>query len=147
MKKIFLLFAAFLLSFCFLSAKTFAQDVPGGAANAGGVIDFGGTSYPVQPIATEFTRNNGDGTCGGEAQIRLYFSQAPTIAPVLNEIWYQDSPLYSNFQPVTGDLSTYATTGYVSFCLTASNIPPAIKLTLDIIPSVAQAGYSISGTN
>lgn len=150
MKKI-LLSLTVLLSICIFSTKTFAQIVPGGGSDGlgGGTppVDGGGTTTtPPQPLAIHFTRNNGDGTCGGQAQIRMYYTTAPTAAPVLNQIYYQGAPLFANFTPVTGDISQYATTGYVSFCLSASNIPPAIKLTLNYAPSAAQTA-EISGTD
>jgi hypothetical protein len=110
-----------LLFMCVLSTTAFAQRDAGGSS--GGV--------PPQPCPDHFTRNNGDGTCGGEAQIRAYYTTLPTVAPVLQSILYNGAPLYDNV-PVVGDMSNYATTGYVSFCLPTSNIPPAIKLTLII---------------
>ena len=149
MKKI-LFSTVLLLSLCFFSTDTFAQDeVPGGSSDGtGGTVDGGGTTVAVQPLAVHFIRNNGDGTCGGLAQIRLYYSIAPTIAPVLTQIYYEGQPLYSNFSPVKGDISKYSTTGYVNFCLNVSNIPPAIKLTLTYNPGgTNQAADEISGTD
>lgn len=147
MKRKLLTFALLGLSFCTVSTSTFAQDDSGGSAGSGGtVVDGGGTTATTQPNAIHFTRNNGDGTCGGQAQIRMFYTTAPTAAPVLNQIWYNGATLYSNFTAVTGDISNYATTGYVSFCLPTSNIPPAIKLTLDYKPSSVQTA-SISGTD
>ena len=146
MKKRLLTFAVLILSLC-ITSTSFAQDDSGGSAGSGGgTADGGGTTVATQPNAIHFTRNNGDGTCGGQAQIRMYYTTAPTAAPVLNQIWYNGAPLYSNFTAVTGDISSYATTGYVSFCLPTSNIPPAIKLTLDYKPSSAQTA-TISGTD
>lgn len=150
MKKNYLKFAFLMLSICFFTAKTFAQTAPGdsGSGGTGGTIDGGTTTAtpPPQPLAIHFTRNNGDGTCGGEAQIRMYYSTAPTAAPVLTQIYYNGSPLYSNMLPVTGNISNYATTGYVSFCLPTANIPPAIKLDLTYSPTSAQNAV-ISGTD
>lgn len=153
MKKIFVSLSV-LLSVCLFSTKTFAQEVPGGSSDGlnwtdttGLPIDGGVTSFPAQPTGVQFTRNNGDGTCGDKAQVRVYYNQKPTIAPHLEQIWYQGSPLFSNFQPVDGDLRNFETKGYVSFCLTTSNIPPAIKLTIDVQPSPTQSQYHLTGTN
>ena len=147
MKKTFLSLTV-LLFISLFSTNAFAQPAPGDDGNGGGTIDGGGTTIPAQPLAIHFTRNNGDGTCGGMAQIRMYYTTAPTVAPVLTQIYYQDQPLYSNFAPVTGDISNYLTTGYVSFCLNQSNIPPAIKLTLTYNPGgTNQAPAEISGTD
>lgn len=148
MKKLFLSFTVILMSF--FSANLLAQDVPGGSSDGGGGTppDGGSTGVPAQPQAIHFVRNNGDGTCNGMAQIRLYYSTAPTVAPVLTEITYQNEPLYSNFSSVTGSLANFANTGYVSFCLTTSNIPPAIKLTLTYKPGgTNQPAEQISGTD
>jgi hypothetical protein len=137
-------------SFLVISNVSFAQEDSGGSAGGDGSglpPDGGGTTVVAQPIPFHFTRNNGDGTCGGLAQIRMYYTTAPTTAPVLTQIYYNGVPLFENFTPVTGDLSTYATTGYVSFCLSQSNIPPAIKLTLTYNASSIQQNLSITGTD
>lgn len=148
MKKRLLTFAVLILSLS-ITSTSFAQDDSGGSAGAGGGTppDGGGTPVATQPKAVHFTRNNGDGTCGGQAQIRMFYATAPTVAPVLTQIYYQGSTLYSNFNAVTGNLSTYAAKGYVSFCLPTSNIPPAIKLTLTYNASATQQDASISGTD
>lgn len=137
MKKI-LTSVIVLLSLSFFSTKTFSQIRDGGGSADGGA--------PTQPCPVHFTRNNGDGTCGGEAQIRLYYTTAPTVAPILQSIIYQDNPLYTNALPITGNISDYATKGYVSFCLPTSNIPPAIKLTLVINYPNSSQQCTISGT-
>jgi hypothetical protein len=149
MKKRLFTFAILLFTTCLFSANVFSQPAPGDDGGTGGglPVDGGGTTVVTQPEAIHFTRNNGDGTCGGMAQIRMYYATAPTTAPVLTQIYYNGAPLYTNFTAVTGDISNYATTGYVSFCLNTSNIPPAIKLTLTYNASSAQQGLSISGTD
>lgn len=46
----------------------FAQPAPGDdglGGGDGGSVDGGGAVIPAQPLAFHFTRNNGDGTCGG----------------------------------------------------------------------------------
>lgn len=140
MKKKLLSLTFIILSICFVSASSFAQIAPGDSGS--------GTPVPPQPLAYHFTRNNGDGTCGGAAQIRLYYTTAPTVAPVLTQIYYNGEPLYTNLLPVTGDIAGYATNGYVSFCLPTANIPPAIKLTLTYVPGGSgQAAVEISGTD
>ena len=147
-KKLFSL-AVIVLSICLFSAKTFAQPAPGDDGSGGTPPDGGGTgtTIPAQPLGYHFTRNNGDGTCGGEAQIRMYYTTAPTVAPQLTQIYYNGAPLYTNFLPVTGDIAGYASKGYVSFCLSTANIPPAIKLTLTYTPGgTGQAADEISGT-
>jgi hypothetical protein len=153
MKQKLLSFVVITLSLCIFSTSSFAQDIPGGSGDGsggGGSADGGGTvgnTAPAQPLTIHFTRNNGDGTCGDKAQIRMYYTTAPTVAPVLTQIYYQGQPLYSNFTPVTGNIADFATKGYVSFCLPTQNIPPAIKLTLTYNPSSTQQSATISGTD
>lgn len=147
MKKRLLTFAILIIALS-ITSTGFAQGDTGGSAGGGtGGTSGGGTTVAAQPLGIHFTRNNGDGTCGGQAQIRMYYTTAPTVAPVLTQIDYNGSPLYANFAPVTGDISNYATQGYVSFCLNTSNIPPAIKLILTYTPGgTGQLADQISGT-
>src|SRR5688572_28918429 len=120
MKTSLLSLTVFILS-QFISSSSFAQDDTGGSA---------GSSITVasQPNAVHFTRNNGDGFLS-QAQIKMYFTTAPIIPPVLTQIYYQGLPLFANFAPVTADITNFATTGYITFSIAASNIPAAIKLT------------------
>lgn len=151
MKKRLLTFAILILSVCIASTNTYAQDDSGGAAGSSGAIDAGGTTVAVsttpQPLGIHFTRNNGDGTCGERAQIRLYYTVAPAVAPVLTQIYYNGQPLYTNLLPVTGNIADFASKGYVSFCLPTANIPPSVKLTLTYNPGGSQAPATISGTD
>ncbi|MDQ6757984.1 MAG: hypothetical protein M3004_13740, partial [Bacteroidota bacterium] len=133
---------------CFFSAKSFAQATPGGSADGGTTVDGGGTtSTTPQPLGVQFMRNNGDGTCGGNAQIRLYYNTAPTIAPTLDNIIYNGAPLIANFVPKGSILSDLTTKGYFSFCLPTSNIPPAIKLTIQYHYQSTPQSAELSGNN
>src|SRR5687767_4896085 len=100
MKKKLLTITVLILSL-FISSTTFAQDDTGGAA---------GTSITeaTQPTGYHFTRNNGDGTLLAQAQIKLYYTSAPSVPPVLTEIYYQGLPLFANFAPVTADITNFA---------------------------------------
>lgn len=149
MKKKLLTLSILFFSACILSTNTFAQAEPGGSGDGTTPPPDGGgsTGSVTQSTGIHFTRNNGDGTCGGQAQIRLYYSTAPTVAPVLTQIYYKGAPLFANFQPVTGDIAGYANKGYISFCINTSNLPPAIKLTLTYNASSTQNDVSISGTD
>src|SRR5687767_14768549 len=106
-----LLTMAVILSLSIFSTTTFAQDDSGGYSGGEGGSnppDEGGTvTVPPQPTAVHFTRNNGDGTCGGLAQIRMYYTVAPTVQPELTQIYYQEAPLYSNFTPVKGNIAGF----------------------------------------
>ena len=112
------LFAAFTLT----ATDSFAQRDAGFSAN--------GNCIPTQPSPTSFKRNNGQGTCGGDAQIRLYFNERPTVIPSIMAIYYEGGPVEGILLPIEGDISTFDKKGYVSYCITGSNIPPAHKLTI-----------------
>ena len=142
--------AVIVLCLSIFSTTTFAQAPPGGAADGSGVPPTDaspGSGIAVQPTGIHFFRNNGDGTCGMQAQIRLYYTTAPTAQPMLTQIYYDGVPFYSNFTPIPGNITDFASKGYVSFCLPTSNIPPAIKLTLTYNASSTQQGIIISGTD
>ncbi len=124
MKKL-LFTSIMLISICLTSIKTFAQPAPG---NSGGGIGGGGAA--VQPCPVSFKRNNGNGTCGGDAQIRLSFNQLPQFAPELVLVSYDGAEITTIIMPVEGDVSNLASKGYVSYCLNGANIPPAKKLVL-----------------
>lgn len=136
--KTILLGVSLLLSLTFFCNKTFAQRDAGGST--GGFV--------TQPCPISFKRNNGNGfgVCGGDAQIRVTFSELPTVAPKLIEILYvnkstgEETNITSVMLPVEGDFIS-KTHPYVSYCLNGSlppqnngnpqaNIPPAIKLVL-----------------
>lgn len=140
MKKQILTICLMILGTIIFSSSSFAQRDAGGSSD--------GNTTPPQPCPTAFARNNGNGTCGGQAQIRLYFTQAPLVAPTLENILYQGEPLLTNAYPISGNVADLATQGYISYCLPTSNIPPAIKLT--VIYKYASSGQEdcmLSGTN
>lgn len=144
-----LLTLALLIFSASISNTTFAQTAPGDSGGGSTVgIDGGGTTTTTpQPTGSEFFRNNGDGTCGGQAQVRLYYTTAPTIAPTLDNIIYNGSPLIANFVPTGSVLADLTTKGYFSFCLPTNNIPPAIKLTIQYHYGGTTQNAELSGTN
>ena len=102
------------------SNTTYAQRDAGGSSDG---------SCITQPTPVSFKRNNGEGTCGNNAEIRLKFNQSPTEAPVLIGLMYDDGTTVSNvLLPVTGNLSELAHKGYITYCLMGGNISPAKKL-------------------
>ncbi len=141
MKKQFFTFCIIAVSALTFSNKTFSQ-----TRDAGGSGD--GTSTPPQPCPTAFARNNGDGTCGGAAQIRLFFNVAPAFAPTLENIFYDGVSLLTNATPISGDIADLASKGYISYCLPTSNIPPAVKLTVIFkYPNSTQEECVLHGSN
>ena len=139
MKKQLLTSIVLILSL-FISSAAFAQDDTGGSAGSTFIAT-------TQPSAYHFTRNNGDGTLLSQAQIKLYYTSAPVVPPVLTQILYNGVPLFLNFAPVTADITNFKFTGYVTFNIPTANIPPAIKLTLIYNASSTQQNLSISGTD
>ena len=126
------LLTAFLvvLSCTILANKTLAQRDAGGSSAGGGT--YSGSTQPeciIQPNAISFKRNNGDGTCGQNGQIRLKFNQNPTEAPVLTALMYEDgTPISYIAVPIYGDIADLAKKGYISYCLIGGNIDPAKKI-------------------
>ena len=120
MKKKLIPIAVFVLFISLFSSNSFAQADPGGSGSGGGTID---------PSPVSFKRNNGNGTCGGEAEIRVSFSELPEYLPIIAEIKYEGNPITG---VVTGDIdpSQFATKGYVSYCIISANIFPAVKLSI-----------------
>ena len=112
------------------SNTTLAQRDAGGSSAGGG--NYSGSNSPdciIQPSPVSFKRNNGQGTCGGDGQIRLSFNQNPTEAPVLTALMYEDgSPITYISVPIIGDVSDLAKKGYISYCLMGGNIDPAKKV-------------------
>jgi hypothetical protein len=108
-------FVLFISLFCF---KTFAQSDPGGSAG-------GGIS---QPSPVSFKRNNGNGTCGGVAEIRVSFSAIPDYLPTIEEIRIDGARGAIAFVIDNMDMSPLAQKGYASYCISSGNILPAVKL-------------------
>jgi hypothetical protein len=112
--------ALFISLFC---SDSFAQPDPGGSA--GGEPD----GHPIsQPSPISFKRNNGNGTCRGEAEIRVAFNLIPDYMPALEEIKYQGNSI--GFVLGNIDTSQVAKKGYASYCIMSGNLPPAKKLAL-----------------
>ena len=121
MKKIFTLSVAYLL----LAVTTFGQ-----------------TTEAQCPTIFDIKRNNGGnfpqgpGTCGGDAEIRVYFDACPSNPPRLDSIYYEGKKLqglefgHSNVRDGYPDVSHCSkNNGYLSYCVYGTNIPPAKKLT------------------
>src|SRR4051812_40364346 len=77
-KKLFVIAASMFI--CFFSFKTFAQVAPGDSGDGSG-----------DPVSFTFKRNNGNGTAGGEAEIRVSFKVLPEHLPLIAEIVYEGS--------------------------------------------------------
>ncbi len=109
-----------MLSITVFSTTTYAQRSAGGSSDG---------SCTPQPTPVSFKRNNGEGTCGNNAEIRLKFNQSPTEGPVLIGLMYDDgTPVLNTVLPVTGNSSELDHKGYISYCLLGGNISPAKKL-------------------
>ncbi len=72
-----------------------------------------------------FKRNNGQGTCGSEAEIRMYFAVCPAIAPVMDSI--HANGVKVNVTIGAPDASKCASKGYISYCF-SGDLPPANSL-------------------
>ena len=84
---------------------------------------------PKNHACPKFKRNNGQGTCGGDAQIRVYWNDCSDEAPTLDAIYYQGNKL-TGLTYGSPDQAECSKKGYTSYCIYGGNIPPAKKLTL-----------------
>ncbi len=124
MKKFFTLSTALIL----LAITTFAQTTPGNNTECPTIYDIkrnNGGNFP-----------QGQGTCGGDAEIRLYVRSCPSNPPRLDSIYYEGKKLqglqfgHGNIRDGYPDASNCGKpNSYLSYCVYGSNIPPAKKLT------------------
>ena len=107
--------------------------IRGGGGSTGGAVQL--------PLATGFKRNNGNGTCGGAAQIRVTFDTIPGYAPTLEAIYQPTGtvlgPALTGYTFNAGDMGpTGNNNKYISYCIplsggaNSSNLPPANTLVL-----------------
>lgn len=72
-----------------------------------------------------FTRNNGNGTCGSQAEIRMFFPSCPVTAPTIDSIYV--SGVKANITAFPPDTSKCSAKGYVSYCF-SGDLPPASNI-------------------
>jgi len=85
------------------------------------LISFAGFSQ----CPTYFTRNNGNGTCGAEAQIKMYFSSCPVSAPSIDSVYISGKKANIAFFPP--DTSNCSKQGFVSYCF-SGDLPPVSNI-------------------
>jgi Secretion system C-terminal sorting domain len=75
--------------------------------------------------ATNFKRNNGNGTCSSLGQLRLTFpGECPTDVPMIDSLYINGVKINVTF--AAPDNSTCGgTNGYIGYCVTSGNMPPA----------------------
>lgn len=74
-----------------------------------------------------FKRNNGNGTCGSQAEVRMFFSSCPATAPIIDSI--RANGVIANVTVGAPDDSKCASKGYISYCI-SGDLPPAGALTV-----------------
>lgn len=141
------------------SNNTYAQRDAGGSSGGDPIDPATGMPYApeasapdqsapciTQPPPESFKRNNGDGTCGKDGQIRLKFISSPSAAPVLIALRHMDgSPVTNITLPIEGDASELAKKKYASYCIEGANIKPAKKLVAVFrIPGSCQGDITLS---
>lgn len=127
MKKKFLLLAAS-VSICFFSLTSIAQTTAGDDGE--GMVELEDDNPYVPPAPVSLKRNNGNGTCKGEAELRVAFDSIPRIVPVMDEIRYEGHTLPVVFGSIDG--SQLAKKKYVSYCILSGNLPPAGKISVKL---------------
>lgn len=72
-----------------------------------------------------FRRNNGNGTCSMESQIKMYYTTCPSTSLMMDSIYV--SGVKADLTIGTPDASNCAKNSYVSYCFNG-NLPPAGSL-------------------
>ena len=72
-----------------------------------------------------FKRNNGQGTCGAESEIRMYFPTCVSNPPSMDSVYANGTK--ANLTIFTPDGSKCSGKGYVSYCF-SGNLPPVSSL-------------------
>ncbi len=117
MKKFITLSTALIL----LTITSFSQAVPGDNTDCPTIFDIkrnNGGNFP-----------QGQGTCGGDAEIRLYVKACPTVPPILDSIYYEGKKIEGITFGKANTENCSKPNSYLSYCVFGSNIPPAKKLT------------------
>jgi len=70
-----------------------------------------------------FKRNNGQGTCGIDGQLRLTYNTCPPYAPIIDSVI--TNGVKANVVFALPDTTTCQKFGYVSYCVIGGNMPPA----------------------
>lgn len=137
MKKQLLFLSVVLLSLVFFSCKknllATNSYIRGGGGASGGVA--------LEPKPTGFKRNNGNGTCGGNAQVRVTIDTCPNYAPTLEAIYEPNGtdlgPALTGLTYGAGDMAPCSNNNkYISFCIygaggaSSGNLPPANRIVL-----------------
>ena len=95
----------------------------------------GSSGGEVLELPDFFKRNNGNGTCGGSAQIRAQYIICPTQLPTLDKVFSIGSGgTLIEIPGLTfgvGDVGPCSNNnGYISYCIFGGNIPPINKVVL-----------------
>ena len=88
------------------------------------------TSFSQNICATSFKRNNGNGTCGSEGQLRLSFPvSCPASVPYIDSVYIAGAKWNVTF--AAPDVSKCGGgNGYIGYCVTSGNMPPANTWTI-----------------
>lgn len=74
---------------------------------------------------SSFKRNNGNGTCGSLGELRLNFAPVcPASAPVIDSVYTNNVKSDVKFN-TPDDSRCGGNNGYISYCVTSGNMPPA----------------------
>jgi hypothetical protein len=74
-----------------------------------------------------FRRNNGNGACP-DGQLKLYFTNCPPVAPVIDSVYTNGVKANVNF--ALPDASKCNSLGFIGYCVSGGNMPPASTWTI-----------------
>ena len=87
------------------------------------LTSFAGFSQNI--CASNFRVNNGNGTCGGAGQLKLFFANGcPANTPFIDSVY--TNGVKNNVTFSAPDISNCGgNNGYISYCIMSGNVPPA----------------------
>ena len=87
---------------------------------------------------TAYKRNNGNGTCS-QGELQLNYTTCPTYAPVIDSVYISGAKFAVVFgAPIATDC---AVKGYIKYCITSGNMPPANTWMIYFRDTVANIKY------
>lgn len=131
MKKALLFLSIAVVSIFAVSCKKTNLDGVTVLSRGGG----GSSGGEVLELPDFFKRNNGNGTCNGNAQIRAQYVVCPSQHPTLDKVFsIGNGGLLTEIPGLTYSAGDFGpcenNNGYISYCIYGGNIPPINKVVL-----------------
>lgn len=98
----------------------------------------------TETCPNDFKRNNGNGTCT-QGELQLNYTTCPTNAPIIDAVYVGGVQAIVTFN--APDATNCPTKGYIRYCVTSGNMPPANTWTINFTDPIANIKYicTVSG--